>query len=809
MIGELRFAWRGLLKRPLTFGLTVGSLALGIGACTAVFTLVNAVILRSVQVRNPDRLIQISSLDSHNRAGYIGFTARDLIDRADIFAGTCAFLTPQVAVTIQREIQPMAAVALSGRCFDVLGVRPAAGRLLEPSDSVRGAQSVAVLSYGMWQQEFGGAPDAIGRIISIEGERFTIVGVAEQGFDGLQVGFPARLMIPLDPQAFLPATLRGLALSANVFARLPENISLEQANVRLQSLWQQILNESVPAESQPAQRAAHLASRVAVTPAGTGLDSSLRSRFRFPLLALMGIAAVVLTVSTLNAATLLLARGLERRREHAIRAALGANRWQLVRGTAVESGIVLGAAAALAAALAVACVRLLTSLYAATSRNFGLDVTPDTRTVLFFSAVTFAGWVGATLLPLLTLRHVESAGALAPGAFGSPGRSGSGGRVLLVVQVAFTMALVACALGFTGTIAALHAVPIGFQADGLINARLAPLPGEERRTGSPTYHVELLEKLGAVPGLRAVAVTGQSSLFGFVPRSSVVGVGQPDQPIEAQVLHVSDGFFATLQLPLITGTSVPRDGRSAGPTAVVSRSVAERLFGAADATGRYIRVGTAAQPVRVVGTAADATLGNPRTPREPAVYLNFWEQPPAFQEYPVLVIRTELPASAVAAAVRQELTRGGRFYPLAIQPIAANLDAALIQERLLSIASAMFAGVGLLLAAIGLFGLTSVTAARRTKEFGIRLAVGASPRQVLGLILRHTLVSVVLGIAAGLPLIWATGRLLAGLFYERSGSSAAALALTAGLMIATGVAAAWIPARRATRVDPLTALRME
>jgi predicted permease len=806
---ELGYAWRGLSKRPLLFGLTVGSLALGIGACTAVFTLVDAVILRPIQVSNPDRLIGISSLDAQNRAGYIGFTARDLIDRADIFAGTCAFLTPQVAVTIEREIQPMAALALSGRCFDVLSVRAAAGRLLGPSDDVRGAPSVTVLSYGMWQQEFGGALDALGRIVSIEGEPFTIVGVAEPKFDGLQVGFPARLMIPLAPQAFLPATLRGLALSANVFARLPGNISFEQANARLQSLWPQILNESVPAESQPARRAAYLASRVVVTPAATGLDSSLRSRFRIPLLALMGIAAVVLTVSTLNAATLLLARGLERRREHAIRAALGASRWQLVRGTAFESSMVLGAAAAFGAMFAVACVRMLTSLYAATNRNFGLDVTPDTRTVVFFAAVVFAGWVGAALLPLLTLRHVEPAGALAPGAFGSTGRSSSAGRVLLVVQVAFTVALVACAIGFTATIAALRAVPFGFQADGLINARLAPLPGGERAAGSPASHAELLEKLGAVPGLRAVAVTGQSSLFGFVQRSSAIGVGQTDQPIEAQVLQVSDGFFATLQVPLIAGSTVPRDGRSEDPTAVVSRLVAERLFGTADATGRYVRVGTVAQPVRIVGIAADATLGNPRTSREPTIYLNFWEQPPAFQEYPVFLIRADLPVGAVAGAVRQELTRGGRFYPLAIGPIAANLDAALIQERLLSITSAMFAGVGLLLAAVGLFGLASVTAARRTKEFGIRLAVGASPRQVLGLILRDTLLSVVLGIAAGLPLVWATGQILAGLFYERSSSSAIAIAVTAATMVATGLVAAWLPARRATRIDPLRALRAD
>jgi predicted permease len=807
---ELRYAWRGLSKRPLIFGLTVGSLALGIGTCTAVFTLVDTIILRAIHVSRPDRLVQIATADPQGRAGYVGFAARDAVDRTEIFDGTCAFLTPGVTATVERDIRPIAALALSGQCFDVLGIRAAAGRLLEPSDDVRGAPNVAVLSYRIWQQEFGGAPDAIGRTVTLEGERFTIVGVAEDRFEGLQVGFPARLMIPLGPQAFLPAALRGLALSANVFARLRDDVSLEQADARLQSLWPQILEDTVETDLPPAQRAAYMAARVSVTSAATGLDSTVRSRFRIPLLALMGIAAVVLTVSTLNAATLLLARGLERRREHAIRAALGAGRWQLLRGTAIESGMVLGAAAAFGAVLAVASVRLLTSLYAATSRNFGLDVAPDTRIVLFFSAVTFAGWAGAALLPLLTLRHVEPAITLTSGAFGNTGRPGSGRRALLVVQVAFTVALVACAVGFATTIAALRDVPLGYEADGLVNARLAPLPGGARQPGPPVYQAELLDRLRAVPGVQAVAVTGQSTLFAFVPRSRVGVAGQQDQPIDAQMLQVSEGFFETLQLPLIAGTSLSRaDGRLEGPTAVVSRAVAERLFGGTDATGRHIQVGTATQPVRIVGVAADATLGNPRAPLEPTIYLNFWEQPPSFLEYPVFVIRSGLPVAAISAAVRQELAPGGRFYPLAIQPIAANLDGALLQERLLSITSAMFAGVGLLLAAIGLFGLASVTAARRTKEFGIRLAVGASPRQVLGLIMRDTLMSVVLGIAAGLPLIWAADRLLAGLFYERSVSSVTAIAATVALMVLTGLVAAWMPARRATKIDPLRALRAD
>ena len=254
---ELRYAWRGLSKRPLLSALTIASVAVGIAACTAVFTLLDAIVMRPLPVANPEQLVQISSLNRQNRAGYIAPGALDLIEDAGIFANTCGFLTPLSTVEIAGRVRPVASLALSGRCFELLGIRPAAGRLLAPADDVAGAANVVVISYDTWRAEFGAASDAVGRIISIEGVPFTIVGITERGFGGLQVGFPTRLMVPISPQAFLPISSRSSRLATNAFARLQPGITFEQANRRLETLWPEILERSVPEGYQNAQRAAY------------------------------------------------------------------------------------------------------------------------------------------------------------------------------------------------------------------------------------------------------------------------------------------------------------------------------------------------------------------------------------------------------------------------------------------------------------------------------------------------------------------------------------------------------------------------
>ncbi len=814
LIRELRYAWRGLSKRPLFSILTIASVAVGIAACTAVFTLLDAIVLRPLAVANPEQLVQISSFNRQNRAGYIAPGALDLIEQAGIFESTCAFLTPLSTVEMAGRVRPVASLALSGRCFTVLGVEPAAGRLLEPTDDVAGAANAAVISYDTWRGEFGGDPAAVGQVISIEGASFTIVGVTERPFTGLQVGFPTRLMVPLSPQAFLPVSSRSSRLAANAFARLPPGITLDQANRRLQTLWPDILERSVPAGYQNAQRAAYLEGRVQLTPAATGINSIVRTRFRVPLLALMGIAAVVLVVASLNVANLLLARALERRHEHGIRAALGANHARLAYETSIETVLLLLPSVSAGLWLAYAGVAVLVSAYAGSAGvNFGLDVQPDGRTLGFVAATASIAWLCFALGPIATV------GRIAPGtvlASASRSHSAPHGRLrqwLLVLQVAFTVVLVASATWFDATVRDLRAAPLGWDSDGIVAVRVAPLPGRyDESFESSVHYRQLLERITALPGVESAALSNAAPPVAAPYRESVAPVGRADRRRDALALRVSDGFFSTLRLPLVTGSDFDRSDRRSGErTAIISESLARQLFGNEPPVGKHIAVGTRPedQGMQIVAVASDGTLGDPRAGDPSAVYVNYWQEDSGYQSFPMLLVRSDAPLADVTLRVREEIAHAGREYPLGVSAVVDNLDDAIVQERLLAMTSALFAAIGLLLAAIGLFGMVNVTVVSRTKELGIRIAVGANRRHVIELVLRDTLSSLALGIGAGLLLMWAAARLLTGLMYGAGASSMTAIAITIGVVLATGLAAAWIPARRATRVDPLIALRTD
>lgn len=808
---EIARACRALVRKPLHSALAITTLAVGIGASTAVFTLLNSVVFRPLPVREPGRLVQIATLDAQGRVGYVASTALDLMEREKIFEGVCAFLTPQSTLDIDGRVGPAAALALSGNCFTVLGVGPAIGRLLGPADDLPGAPNVAVLSHEMWQRDFGGNVDAIGRTVRVEREPFTIVGVTERDFRGLQIGFPPRLMLPLRPQAFLPTSLRQTTFAWNTFARLPRGTSIEQATVRLLTLWPAILEQSIPAEYEGARRAAWVSSRLRITPATTGLDSVVRTRFESPLTALLGIAIVVLAVACMNVANLLLARGIERQREHAIRAAIGASRGRLVREAAAESALLLLPAIAIGAWLARVSVDLLISIYAATSQNFGLDVAPDLRTIGFVCGIASVAWLAFALGPVIKVSAVQPTSILLTTSFGNTARRSQLRRGLLIAEIALTLVLVACATWFAATVKELRTIPVGFGMEDVINARLAPLPGGYEKSFDPSsYYHGLVQTVKAMPGVHSVAVSNTTP-FGFVRREPVAPAERPDADIDVQVVRVSDNFFATLRLPLVAGSDFSRTQQRTGArTAVVSRSLAERLFGPEEAIGQDIRVGTLPpeQRVQIIGIAPEATLGDPRARRRPIVYLNFWENP-TFQQYAVLLIRFNAVLTDLAGTIRDELGRGGREYPLAIQPIADNLDNALIQERLLSITSGVFAAIGLLLAAVGIFGLLTLTVANRAKEFGIRLAVGATRGAVFRLVLLDTTLSLTMGIVAGLPLVGVAGRLLTTLLYGLGPFNILALFVTIAIVFVVGLVAAFLPANRAMRINPLATLRLE
>jgi predicted permease len=810
---DLKNGWRALVKRPLFAILSSATLALGIGSSTAIFTLLDAILFRPMGVAEPNRLVRLATIDQQGRTGYVSFAALDLLARENIFEGLCAFITPQSTFEVEGRVSAAAGLALSSGCFSTLGIAPAIGRVLAPADSAPGAANVVVLSHDTWQRELDASPGAIGKTVGIEGEPFTIVGVASPDFGGLQVGFPPRYIFPLETRGFLPQPLRSLLVGANVFARLRRGTSADVVNARLQTLWPSLLENAVPSGLSGRARSEFFASRLSVTSALTGLDSTPRARFALPLTALLGISVLVLVVSCVNLANLLLARGVSRVREQAVRLALGASRLRLMREAAIESVLLLTPAVGAGIWLSNATATLLVSLYALTNRNFSLDVSPDIRTLMFVSGIASLGWLGFALGPIIKVGRVDAALALMASSPRQTARDTRLRRLLLVAQVAVTVVLVAAAAGFALVVDRLRATPLGFTVDGLTTVRLAPLPaGYNPPFAASEYYQRLVAHGEAIPGVQSAVLMNGSLLGVSSLRATVAPLDQPDQDLDVQVIRVSDGAFRTLQIPLLAGRDFSRSDRPEGPrSAIVSESLARRLFDGGAALGRYIEVGTlpADRRVEIVGIAADAQLGDPRRPDVLQLYLNYWQQDATYQQFPGLLVRSSTGTAAVGDHLRAWLNKEGREFPLSTRSVADGLEATLIEERLLAVASMFMAGVGLVLAATGLFGLLSVMVVSRTREIGIRMAIGGTRGHMVSLVLKETALALGAGVAVGLPLVWAGGELLASLFYGIGALNALTIGITVAVIAVSGLVASWLPAIRAASVEPLTALRSE
>ena len=409
-----------------------------------------------------------------------------------------------------------------------------------------------------------------------------------------------------------------------------------------------------------------------LTPAATGLNSIVRTRFRVPLLALMGIAVIVLAVASLNVANLLLARALERRREHAIRAAIGANPGRLVRAAAIETVLLLVPSVAAGIWLAYAGVAFLISAYASTGVTFGLDVEPDSRTLVFVCSAASVAWLCFALGPLAVVGRVQPATILTSASHGNSTSHGRMHQSLLVVQVAFTVVLVACATWFAATVQDLRAAPRGWDGDGIVAVRMAALPGRYDGSFEASVHYrQVLERIEALPGVQHAALSNTAPPAPAAYRESVAPADRADLRRDTLTFRVTDGFFATLRLPLTAGSDFIRSDRpSEERTAIVSESLAHQLFGTEPPLGKYIALGTRAanQAMRIVGVAADGTLGDPRAGGQPMVFVNYWQEETDYQRFPMLLVRSDAPLVDITSRIREEIAEAGREYPLGISP---------------------------------------------------------------------------------------------------------------------------------------------
>jgi len=826
MVSEnLRYTCRVLRKNPIFTAVAVLSLALGIGANTALFTLANALLLRNLPVRQPDRLVEVSLVRGDGKFPFSYRMFRELEGGQHVFSeligvdlGSQWHTGKMVNVEVEGVLSQSHLLWVSGNFYSGLGVTPHLGRLFTPgdADADHGTVSdVAVISYEFWQSRFGGAPDVVGKQIRVEGRPFTIVGVTSKGFTGLTRGEPAEITLPLTAAPLIedgtPGLERGGAYWLFAIGRLKDGISIEQARAQLQSFWPEVLRVTAGTR-QGARLETYLSMRLDVSSAAVGVAEDLRSQFTRPLNVLGGLAGLTLLIACLNLANLMLAHAAARRTEMSVRVVLGASRWSLVRQLLIESLALSVSGALFGLAFAYwACRVLLLLMMQGSAMPVSLDLSPDWR-VLFFT-ISLAVFTGILfgVVPAWRCSLPSPALALQQGRQGVAERTGKLGKVLVSSQVALSLVLLVGAGLLAQSFERLLSSDLGFQTDHVLEVTLYPQPGAYQDIDLNVYHQQLLERVSNVPGVLSAAYSNNSIVGGReLGWQDDVSAESSDPATTIKVrtygAMISPHLFRTLGIPLVRGRDFDATDDQQHPrVAIVNSCLAARLFPNGDAVGKRIRI-AAVRDIEIVGVSGNARMFDLRNQATPVIFLSYLQVPPRWGG---LVVRTKEPPENLAKTVRREIESLGREYAFWTGTIPEVMNQRLAKEHVTAILSGFFAFLALLLACIGLYGLMSYLVTRRNREIGIRVALGAQRNAVLWMTLRETLVLALFGMAIGIPAALAATRLIVGMLFGISANDPSTIVCVSLLLLLVALVAGFLPASRASGVDPAVALRAE
>jgi predicted permease len=821
---EMRLALRLLVRAPGFSAVVIATLALGIGANTAIFTLLDQVLLRPLPVRSPGELVlldgpgpfQGSTRGEHTFA-YPAY--RELRDRSQSFVGVLARAPLTLSVTTRDRSERAYGEIVSGNYFEVLGLTAAAGRLLGPADDDPAAEPVAVLSHAYWTRRFGADRSIVGQPLLVNGRALTVAGVASSGFTGAEVGVTADLFVPIALKLQMTPTWddreNRRSRWLTVMARLRPGVSREQATLATNVVYRQVLQDDLAtiSDASASFRERFLAKQLALLPGARGL-SRLRDSFQAPLLVLMAMVGLVLLIACGNVANLLLARASSRQRELAIRMALGARVRDIVGQMLAESLLLagLGGVAGLLLARWAGALLLRALPDPDVARTFSSD--PDLRVLAFTSVVAVLAGVVSGLLPALRLASPQVAGVLKGEATsvvgGAPLRVRQG---LVVGQVGLSVLLLFGAGLFARSLHNLASLDPGFRGDRLLAFGVDPsLQGYDQGQARSLFG-RLETELAAVPGVRSAAAAMTPLLTGDLWQRTLVVDGfqpGPGQNANAATDFVGAGYFATLGIELLGGREFDeRDGEGAPRVAVVNEAFARHFLGGGSPLGR--RFGfprDTANAIEIVGFVRDTKTTGLRDEVRPTVYAPY-RQAEALQEL-TFYVRVDAEEAVVAPGLRQAVARVDASLPVAnLKSLQLQARESLFVERMTAALSAAFGVLAALLAAIGLYGVTAFSVSRRSREIGLRMALGAAPGQVLKLVLREVGALAGLGIALGLPAAWTVSRLLATQLFGLSPADPLSAAGAVLLIGSVALVSGYLPARRAARVDPLVALRHE
>ncbi len=838
LLQDLRHALRGLLKSRGFAVIAILSLAIGIGANTAIFTLLDQVLLRRLPVREPQDLVALRMEGEHYGSNW-GFNAlsyplyQDLSQNNQVFTGMFCRFDTTVNLTYGADTERVSVELVSGTYFPVLGVGAARGRTFTPEeDRVIGGHPVVMLSHSYWQARFAGDPGVIGRTVTINGHDMTIVGVSQAGFVGVEMESPPQVFVPVTMKTVVTPGWDGMKERrwrwVNVFARLKPGVSRPQAEASLQPFFRGVLEMEVKEaafnNAAPETRAAFLKNVLQVLPGGQG-RSYLRTQLKTPLWVLMGLTGGVLLIACANVAGLLVARAAGREREMSIRLALGAGRAHIIRFLLAESVLLAVAGAFSGILLALATNRLILGLLPPDLAAMNLKAAPDMRVFLFTVAVSVVTVLVVGLLPAGPASP-DTAPALKEQAGTSSPHHTRFRKALVGAQVALSVLLLVQAGLFARSLVNLRQLGTGFPTENLIVFNLNPLHAGYSAERTKTFFEQLTDDLRALPGVKEVGLASVAIMQGNEWDSSITVEGHAAKPGDEPAPYMNQigpGYFATLGVPILAGRDFNRqdtDEVKHGPddddwsprVVMVNEKFARRFFGdAQNALGRHVGFGSdpgTKTDMDIVGVVKDIK------------YTSLRDEIPIQMFVPYLAsrrlgnlnvyVRARMPPEGMIATARERVRALAPNIPLyGIRTMEHRVTDSLLIERLVAGLSTVFGFVAALLACVGLYGVMAYGVARRTREIGVRMALGAFQGDVVWLVLKEVLVLVGIGLALGLPLALGLSHWVRSQLFGVSFADPVTLLLASLCLGVAAALAGYLPARRASRIDPLQALRCD
>ena len=831
LIPNLRYAFRGINRNRLFTTVAILSLALGIGANTAIFTLMDQIMLRQLPIENPDSLVMLYQRGSHNGSNmgsrmhsYPIF--QDYQQKAEPLAEVLCRRRISTSVSIGNQTERVDAEMVSGNYFSMLGVKAAAGRLFNPEedDRVKEGHPVVVLDYDYWTNRFSNDPKVVGTKILVNNYPMTIVGVSAKGFAGLDPARSPQIRVPIKMKPVIAPSWDWFEMEdrrsrwVQVFARLKPGYTAESAQAPLQVLFTQIreYESTLPAAKDwsPYSRERFMEGTIHVEAAAAGY-SDLRNNFSTALIVLMSMVGLVLLIACANVANLLIAKAFARRKEIAIRLSMGATRGRLVSQLLAESLVLSFAGGIVGVGVAFAMTRGLLLLVPSEGSPLLIRPEPDLRILLFTLVLTVLTGLIFGLAPALRASRPDLASTLKD-TVGSV--AGAGGSLflrkgLVAAQVALSFLLLFGAGLFARSLHNLKTTDSGFhEQHNLVTFQLAPALNGYDAPRVVHFFNELLERLRAVPGVKSAALASVPLLSGdeWDSTTQVEGHDPADgENMQAFMNALSPDYFETMGITILEGRDFDsRDIKEDSKVGIVNRSFAEHFFGDRSAVGRHVGRGSGPDTkldIEIIGVVENSLYEGPRQGVRRQLFVPNWGNNSA-----AFYVRTAMGSSSAYEALRNEVKKLDSSMPVyGMKTLAGQLDETLLTERLIALLSAGFGLLATLLAMIGLYGVLAFSVARRTKELGVRMALGARPGSVIWLVMKEVLLLLVIGLVIGIPTALGLGRFVSSQLYGIEGSDPWIAGSAMILLIAVSSLAGLIPAQRASRIDPILALRYE